>query len=87
MFKRLSFVIIPTAFVVGVIMTLLAALTVVSIKGLGVGVVLLVIALGQILARSFASVPVAPAAQYSAPQIPIVYQRQAEAPIWLEKDW
>lgn len=36
--KRLSFAIIPTAFVVGVIMTLLAALTVVSIKGLGVGV-------------------------------------------------
>lgn len=38
LFKRLSFAIIPTAFVVGVIMTLLAALTVVSIKGLGVGV-------------------------------------------------
>lgn len=36
--KRLSFAIIPTAFVVGVIMTLLAALTVVSIKGLGIGV-------------------------------------------------
>lgn len=36
--KRLAFAVIPTAFVVGVIMTLLAALTVVSIKGLGVGV-------------------------------------------------
>lgn len=38
LFKRLSFAIIPTAFVVGVIITLLAALTIVSIKGLGVGV-------------------------------------------------
>lgn len=38
LFKRLSFAIIPAAFVIGVIMTLLAALTVVSIKGLGVGV-------------------------------------------------
>ena len=36
--KRISFAMIPTAFVVGVITTLLAALTVVSIKGLGVGV-------------------------------------------------
>lgn len=36
--KRISFAIIPAAFVIGVITTLLAALTVVSIKGLGVGV-------------------------------------------------
>lgn len=36
--KRLSFAIIPAAFVIGVITTLLAALTIVSIKGLGVGV-------------------------------------------------
>jgi hypothetical protein len=36
--KRISFAIIPAAFVVGMIFTLLAALTVVSIKGLGVGV-------------------------------------------------
>ena len=36
--KRISFAIIPAAFVVGVITTLLAALTVVSIKGLGVWV-------------------------------------------------
>lgn len=40
--KRISTVMFPiafaTAFVVGVITTLLAALTVVSIKGLGVGV-------------------------------------------------
>lgn len=38
LFKRLSFAIIPTAFVVGIIITLLAALTVVSVKSLGVGV-------------------------------------------------
>jgi hypothetical protein len=36
--KRISFAIIPAAFVVGVITTLLAALTVVSIKSLGTGV-------------------------------------------------
>lgn len=36
--KRVSFALIPASFVVGVITTLLAALTVVSIKGLGVGV-------------------------------------------------
>lgn len=102
--KRISFAIIPAAFVVGVITTLLAALTVVSIKGLGVGVsaihkvngcrqypkniilqvILLVIAFGQILARTFSS---APLPQYNAP-LPIVYQRQAaDAPIWFEKDW
>lgn len=39
--KRISFAMLPAAFVVGVITTLLAALTVVSIKGLGVGVSLL----------------------------------------------
>lgn len=36
--KRMSFAVVPTAFVVGVITTLLSALTVVSMKGLGVGV-------------------------------------------------
>lgn len=36
--KRISFAMLPAAFVVGVITTLLAALTVVSMKGLGVGV-------------------------------------------------
>lgn len=36
--KRISFAIIPAAFVVGMIFTLLAALTVVSVKSLGVGV-------------------------------------------------
>lgn len=36
--KRISFAIIPGAFVIGAVTTLLAALTVVSTKGLGVGV-------------------------------------------------
>lgn len=36
--KRISFAIIPGAFVIGAVTTLLAALTVVSMKGLGVGV-------------------------------------------------
>jgi hypothetical protein len=53
--KRVGFALIPTAFVVGVITTLLAALTVVSMKGLGVGVILLVLTVGQMLARSFPS--------------------------------
>lgn len=105
--KRISFAIIPAAFVVGVITTLLAALTVVSIKGLGVGVsvlksevcvidkkklimicsqvVLLVIALGQMLARG-----VPQASSYSAAPLPIVYSHHSRAeasPVWVEKDW
>lgn len=36
--KRISFAIIPAAFVVGMITTLLGALTIVSVKSLGVGV-------------------------------------------------
>lgn len=36
--KRISFAMIPAAFIVGVITTLLAALTIVSMKGLGIGV-------------------------------------------------
>ncbi|XP_031620844.1 protein apnoia isoform X2 [Contarinia nasturtii] len=81
--KRLTFAIIPTAFVVGVIITLLAALTIVSIKGLGVGVILLIIAIGQILARTFQAAPV-PLPQYNS-AIPLVYQRQE--PIWFDKQW
>lgn len=49
-------------------------------------VVLLVIALGQLLARGFASAP--PLPQYNAAPFPIVYQRHADAaataPVWLE---
>lgn len=37
-FKRISFAIIPGAFVIGAVTTLLAALTIVSMNGLGVGV-------------------------------------------------
>lgn len=36
--KRMSFAIIPGAFVIGAVTTLLAALTIVSMNGLGVGV-------------------------------------------------
>lgn len=81
--KRLTFAIIPTAFVVGIIITLLAALTVVSIKGLGVGIILLIIAIGQILARTFQAAPV-PLPPYNSP-IPLVYQRPE--PIWFDKEW
>ncbi|XP_070505594.1 protein apnoia [Chironomus tepperi] len=65
--KRISFAIIPAAFVVGVITTLLGALTVVSMKSLGVGVVLLVLTIGQLIARSL---PAASPIAYSSP-VPI----------------
>lgn len=50
-------------------------------------VVLLVIALGQILGRSFQTAP--PAPLYNPAPVPFVsYQRPAETvPVWLEKDW
>ncbi|CAD7084934.1 unnamed protein product [Hermetia illucens] len=84
--KRISFAVVPAAFVVGMITTLLAALTVVSIKGLGVGVILLILALGQIVGRTFPHVHAA--AQYSAP-VPVVvsHPAPAPAPLWVEKDW
>lgn len=65
--RRISFALVPGAFVVGVITTLLAALTVVSMKGLGVGVILLVLAIGQMLSRAL---PVHAAAAYAAPPAP-----------------
>ncbi|CAO1439666.1 unnamed protein product [Diamesa hyperborea] len=74
--KRISFAIIPAAFVVGVITTLLGALTVVSIKGLGVGVILLVLTIGQLIARTLpGAVPLA-AATYAAapPPVPVYYK-------------
>ncbi|XP_055587724.1 protein apnoia [Uranotaenia lowii] len=72
--KRVSFAMIPAAFVVGVITTLLSALTVVSMKGLGVGVILLVLAVSQILARSFAApLPPPPIAYAGHGHIPLVY--------------
>ncbi|XP_017474763.1 PREDICTED: uncharacterized protein LOC108365288 [Rhagoletis zephyria] len=84
--KRLSFAVIPGAFVVGVITTLLAALTVVSMKGLGVGVILLILAIGQMLSRA---VPQVHAATYTAPApVPVVYSHShTQQPVWLEKEW
>ncbi|XP_058811361.1 protein apnoia isoform X2 [Topomyia yanbarensis] len=76
--KRISFAIIPTAFVVGVITTLLSALTVVSMKGLGVGIILLVLAVSQIIARTVPATIQPPPIAYTAPApgpIPIVYHK------------
>ncbi|XP_037030693.1 protein apnoia [Bradysia coprophila] len=82
--KRISFALIPASFIVGVITTLLAALTVVSIKGLGVGIILLVIAFGQILSRTLpAALPLSSSTQYQAPY-PVVYS-QRQDPVWIEK--
>ncbi|XP_059611045.1 protein apnoia [Phlebotomus argentipes] len=85
--RRINFVLIPTAFVVGVIATLLATLTVVSLKGLGVGVILLVLAVGQLLARGLPQL--APTSTtYAAPPASIIYGRSdVKSPIWIEKDW
>ncbi|ALC46236.1 CG15887 [Drosophila busckii] len=85
--RRISFALVPGAFVVGVITTLLAALTVVSMKGLGVGVILLVLAIGQMLSRALP--PVHAAAAYAAPApVPVVYSHShTQQPVWLEKEW
>lgn len=82
----MSFAVVPGAFVVGVITTLLAALTVVSMKGLGVGVILLVLAIGQMLSRA---IPTVQAAAYHAPApVPVVYSHShTQQPVWLEKEW
>ncbi|KAH8358640.1 hypothetical protein KR093_001492 [Drosophila rubida] len=85
--RRISFALVPGAFVVGVITTLLAALTVVSMKGLGVGVILLVLAIGQMLSRAL---PVHAAAAYAAAPapVPVVYSHShTQQPVWLEKEW
>ncbi|KAJ6637197.1 Protein apnoia [Pseudolycoriella hygida] len=82
--KRISFALIPASFIVGVITTLLAALTVVSIKGLGVGIILLVIAFGQILSRALpAALPLSSSTQYQG-AYPVVYS-QRQDPVWIEK--
>uniref|UniRef100_A0A1B0AGQ2 Protein apnoia n=1 Tax=Glossina pallidipes TaxID=7398 RepID=A0A1B0AGQ2_GLOPL len=85
--KRMSFALVPGAFVVGVITTLLAALTVVSLKGLGVGVILLILAIGQMLSRALPHVHAATA--YTAPApVPVVYSHShTQQPVWLEKEW
>lgn len=85
--KRMSFAVVPGAFVVGVITTLLAALTVVSMKGLGVGVILLVLAIGQMLSRALPQVHAATYAAAPAP-VPVVYSHShTQQPVWLEKEW
>ncbi|KAL5277826.1 hypothetical protein ACFFRR_002823 [Megaselia abdita] len=77
--KRIGPAIIPGAFIIGAVTTLLAALTVVSMNGLGVGVVLLILTIGQMLSRTFGLSRSAPlAAQYSAPAaapIPFAYSQ------------
>ncbi|XP_037807483.1 protein apnoia [Lucilia sericata] len=85
--KRMSFAVVPGAFVVGVITTLLAALTVVSMKGLGVGVILLVLAIGQMLSRALPQVHAAAYTAAPAP-VPVVYSHShTQQPVWLEKEW
>ncbi|XP_055907177.1 protein apnoia [Eupeodes corollae] len=82
--KRISFAIIPGAFVVGVITTLLAALTVVSMKGLGVGLILLILTIGQLMSRA---IPQAQAAPLAAP-LPVIYSHaHSQQPVFLEKEW
>lgn len=67
-------------------------------KGLGVGVILLVIAVGQIFSRLLPGA--VPVASYSAPPppapYPIIYARKSADtlplplsadPVWIEKDW
>ncbi|KAG5671190.1 hypothetical protein PVAND_001401 [Polypedilum vanderplanki] len=72
--KRISFAIIPAAFVVGMITTLLGALTVVSMKGLGVGIVLLILTIGQMIARSLPqAIPITAFSGPAAP-VPVVYK-------------
>lgn len=71
-------------------------------KGLGVGVILLVIAVGQIFSRLVpAAAPITYAAPQAPAQYPIIYARKspeplpsiphlpyaAPDPVWIEKDW
>ncbi|XP_055696632.1 protein apnoia [Lutzomyia longipalpis] len=87
LFRRINFVLIPTAFVVGVIATLLATLTVISLKGLGVGVILLVLSIGQLLARGLPQLTTPPTT-YAASPASIIYGRSdVRNPVWIEKDW
>ncbi|XP_055851711.1 protein apnoia [Episyrphus balteatus] len=82
--KRISFAIVPGAFVVGVITTLLAALTVVSMKGLGVGLILLILTIGQLMSRA---IPQAQASPLAAP-VPVIYSHaHSQQPVFLEKEW
>lgn len=84
----MSYAVVPGAFVVGVVATLLAALTVISMKGLGVGVILLVLTIGQMLSRAL---PVhATMTAFTAPApLSVVYSpsHRQQQPVWLEKEW
>uniref|UniRef100_A0A1B0CJP3 Secreted protein n=1 Tax=Lutzomyia longipalpis TaxID=7200 RepID=A0A1B0CJP3_LUTLO len=72
---------------VGVIATLLATLTVISLKGLGVGVILLVLSIGQLLARGLPQLTTPPTT-YAASPASIIYGRSdVRNPVWIEKDW
>ena len=74
--KRVGVILIPAAFVVGAVTTLLAALTMVSVKGLGVGLILLILTIGQYIARGIpALAPTAYAAPLPPPPpVPVVYK-------------
>lgn len=70
------------------------SITVVSMKGLGVGVILLVIAVGQIFSRLVpAAAPIAYAAPPPPAPYPVYYGRKSletlplADPVWIEKDW
>ncbi|XP_057320932.1 uncharacterized protein LOC130664832 [Microplitis mediator] len=53
--KRLQFMMMPMIFKMGVIMTLLVVLTAVSLKGLTVGIILLVLKLSSLFGKFYAS--------------------------------
>lgn len=72
--------------------------SVVSMKGLGVGVMLLIISVGQIFSRLVpGAAPVAYAAPPAPAPYPVIYARKAAEtlptlpyasdPVWIEKDW
>ncbi|KAG8035698.1 hypothetical protein G9C98_001126 [Cotesia typhae] len=53
--KRIQFMMMPMIFKMGVIMTLLVVLTIISLKGLTVGVILLVLKLSAFFGKFYAS--------------------------------
>lgn len=74
--KRVGVLLIPAAFVIGAVTTLLAALTIVSVKGLGVGLILLILTIGQMIARGIPAIaPTAYASPLPPPaSFPVVYK-------------
>ncbi|XP_058806664.1 uncharacterized protein LOC131673037 [Phymastichus coffea] len=53
--KRIQFMLMPLAYKMGVMMTMLAVLTVISLKGLMIGTILLVLKLSAIFGKLYAS--------------------------------